>query len=288
MNSHPISVADLPTEFPNDAIPAIEVANRLGRSRRTVARWISASPEELTRYLFDQGAGQTRLYLSWSEVVSYCLKRDLLPAESLNFSPDAKLSDAISARDVAPDIPHDKGVDDTPVVSPPPDIVAPVAEDGDTHDTRGRSHRVQGVMSGGEDTLRAEVARLSTLLSATEGARRREVEQLEARITELKSVIARLTEAHQREVRVLTEELVARRGEASEARAAAEAQRQREAALRWQTAVMKGERDLALTELMSWSGAGWFRRMLGRPRIPKASEPESTENPILLELQHKD
>ena len=125
-------------------------------------------------------------------------------------------------------------------------------------------------------------------MSATEGARRREVEQLEARITELKSVIARLTEAHQREVRVLTEELVARRGEASEARAAAEAQRQREAALRWQTAVMKGERDLALTELMSWSGAGWFRRMLGRPRIPKASEPESTENPILLELQHKD
>ncbi len=80
-------------------------------------------------------------------------------------------------------------------------------------------------------------------------------------------VLEGLQAGHAREVPVLTDELVARRSEAAEARQAAEAQRQREGALRWQAATLKGERDQALGELQTWAGSGWLRRLMGQPRL---------------------
>ncbi len=67
-------------------------------------------------------------------------------------------------------------------------------------------------------------------------------------------------------------------------RQTAERQQQREAALRWQTATMKGERDHALTELKTWSGSSWLQRLIGRPRLPAVSEPIATKQPTLLDV----
>ena len=143
-------------------------------------------------------------------------------------------------------------------------------------------------------SLQAKVSRLSAQLQAAEDAlqtarasHHREIALMEARLAEMVARIGDLQVAHSREIEGLREELVARRGEASEARAAAEAQRQREAALRWQTAAMKGERDQALAELVSWSGAGWLRRMLSKPRIPEAQDPGKAEDLYLLEVLPK-
>jgi TolA-binding protein len=118
-------------------------------------------------------------------------------------------------------------------------------------------------------------------LEATRSAHRREVSLLEARIAELK-------DSHRREVTNLQDELTARRGEASEMRQAAERQQQREAALRWQTATMKGERDSAITELRIWSGSSWYQRLMSRPRLPAASGALTTNQPALFDVTSHD
>ena len=204
--------------------------------------------------------GTARTLVSWRDIQVFCinhnkpLSSDARPdVTETFFEPDPSLSEQLSL--------PDKPSETSQTVS----------------DSAVRLSELQQQVT----ELSAQLTLASTTLEASRAAHQREVSLLEERIRELKA-------GHSREVSSLQEELTARRGEASEMRQTAERQQQREAALRWQTATMKGERDQALAELVSWSGAGWFRRMLGRPRIPETSEPESTENPILLELKHKD
>ena len=277
------SVADLPA----DALPADEVAVRLGRSRRSLTRWSSSHPEELPKYTQTAADGSARVLFSWADVVAFCVSRQKsLPPGTLTYKPDDSLSDALAAP-VGHGVGHDGG---GAIVSDSPGVVSDAVTDspGVVSDTVSDSPRQETI------SLQAKVSRLSAQLQAAEDAlqtarasHHREIALMEARLAEMVARIGDLQVAHSREIEGLREELVARRGEASEARAAAEAQRQREAALRWQTAAMKGERDQALAELVSWSGAGWLRRMLSKPRIPEAQDPGKAEDLYLLEVLPK-
>ena len=102
--------------------------------------------------------------------------------------------------------------------------------------------------------------------------------------------ISELQASHEQLVEGLRAELAARRGEASEMRQAAERQQQREAALRWQTATNKRERDFAIAALGELQGASMWKRLTWRP--PALELTDSIQGPetsiAVVELSQKE
>lgn len=250
------------TPHPTDLISIENAAKCLGRSRRTLDRWAARHPDEIPRYPHTAPDGSVRTLVSWRDVETFCINHNR-PLSSDNPS---DLSETSS--DTCPTLSED--------VFEPNSILSETVSDRSEGLSDAVSDRV-----GQVSELTTQLTQLSATLEATRSAHRREVSLLEARIAELK-------DSHRREVTNLQDELTARRGEASEMRQAAERQQQREAALRWQTATMKGERDSAITELRIWSGSSWYQRLMSRPRLPAASGALTTNQPALFDVTSHD
>lgn len=107
----------------------------------------------------------------------------------------------------------------------------------------------------------------------------------------LESLLGQQSQDHRAQREELLTELRARRTEAQEARAAAERQRQREAALRWQAGELRAQRDQSVALLQEWRQAGALKRLFSRPpaALPGAeeppTEPQATTRPVIVEIE---
>lgn len=317
-------------EEPVDLEQIDVIVEALGVNRRTLDRWSSQKVSEpITRYT-RLVANVERTFLSWADVLTYCERnnkgRPLAQAQAYlaqGQSPDPTLSD-VAKMSGAP-IETVQTIQTLAPESIQTAQTAPVRTI-QTAQISGPSTEELLVelrmLRASQEALAKEVSEKATALVASqqesavlretvrqleqrlEGEKQRcleerqrhqeELKRMDAQIFALQTTtdtrISELQASHEQLVEGLRAELAARRGEASEMRQAAERQQQREAALRWQTATNKRERDFAIAALGELQGASMWKRLTWRP--PALELTDSIQGPetsiAVVELSQKE